>query len=137
MEVKLCALECFTHSTSNNMSTILTVIPKVRKTATIPAPSILGETQSPHLYKCCIPILHITLGIVHYLFNKIEEQLSAQEMKCVGDVLEQIEASRASYHGKAFEGRAIKSILKNLDDFPWCFKRTVYYTDLSRFKSLA
>ena len=100
------------------------------------SPSILGETDSPNLYKCGIPILHVSLGIVQHLFNKIEEELSQPEKDDVGETLNRIGAHRSPYHGKAFEGRGVRSILENLDIFPTCFKRTGYYVALCRYKEV-
>lgn len=69
-------------------------------------------------------VLHMTLGILQNLFNKVMDFLTDEEKQVVEDILKGIGAVRSSYHGHAFEGRGIQAILNNLEKFPPCISRT-------------
>lgn len=97
------------------------------------------DGQAPNMYKCAIPILHMTLGIVQHLYQSMTESLTQDEEQEVEAVLKQIGVERQPYHGNAFDGRSSHAILNNLEKFPVCVSRTSAYNALkyySRFLSL-
>ena len=84
-------------------------------------------------YTSALPILHMTLGIVQNLYNKMTEFLSDEEKEDVENILTAIGAVRSSYHGHAFEGRGVHAILDNLQMFPQCVKRTSSFNALKYY----
>ena len=88
------------------------------------------EGQIPILYKCALPILHLTLGIVQHMYDKMTASLSEGESEAIESLLKEIGALRSPYHGHAFEGRGAHAILNNLEKFPVCVSRTSAFNTL-------
>ena len=88
------------------------------------------EGQVPIIYKCALPILHITLGIVQNLFNKMTASLIEEEVQDVEKNLKEIGAVRSPYHGHAFDGRRAHAILSNKENHSTCVSHTSAFNEV-------